>query len=103
MEPWREELALLEARLAVQHLALRALVHSHPDPPAVLDEWRKLRADNVAAAYALPADVRVGEWLSEQVQALAADWMAELALAASRHAVEREQKSDGDGVDRSPP
>jgi len=102
MEPWREELAILEARLAVQHLALRALVHSHPHPPSVLDEWRKLRADNVAAAYALPTDVRVSEWLSEQVHALAAEWTAELALAASRHAVEREHKHGGDAVE-SPP
>lgn len=90
MEPWREELALLEARLAVQHLVLRALVHSHPDPSAVLDEWRKLRADSVAAAYALPSDVRTSEWLTEQVHTLAADWMAELALAAARHTAERE-------------
>jgi len=86
MEPWREELALLKARVAVQHLALRALVHSHPQPHAVLDEWRKLRADNVVAAYGLSSDMRVNEWLSEQVHGLAADWMAELALAASRHA-----------------
>lgn len=88
MEPWREELAILEARLAVQHLVLRALVHSHPHPATVLDQWRKLRADNVAAAYSLPGDMRASEWLTERVQSFAADWMAELALAAARHAVE---------------
>jgi hypothetical protein len=87
MESWREELALLKARLAVQHLALRALVHSHPDPAAVLDEWRKLRADTVAAAYAVHAEAGAGEWLSEHMQSLAADWAAELALAATRRAV----------------
>ena len=87
MEPWREELALLKARLAVQHLVLRALVHSHPHPATVLDEWRKLRADTVAAAYASPAEAGAAEWLSEQMQSVAADWMAELALAATRRDV----------------
>jgi len=94
-EPWREELDVLKARLAVQHLVLRALVHSHPDPPAVLDAWRKLRADTVADAYSLPAEVRVSEWLGEQVQAFAADWLAELALAAACHSVKREHRADG--------
>lgn len=84
MEPWQEELAFLKARLAVQHLALRALVHSHPDPSAVLGEWQKMRADNIVAAYALSSDARTQDWLTEQVHALASDWMAELALAASR-------------------
>ena len=97
MEPWREELALLKARLAVQHLALRALVHSHPDPATVLDEWRRLRADTVAAAYAEHADGSAGEWLSEHMQSLAADWMAELALAATRRAVP--EAVDGAGCD----
>ena len=86
MEPWREELAILNARLAVQQMALRALVHSHPNPTVVLEEWQKLRADTVAAAYSLPSELRISEWLSEHVQSLAADWMAELAFAASRHA-----------------
>ena len=36
MDNWREELVAIKARLAVQHMALRALVHSHPDPAAVL-------------------------------------------------------------------
>lgn len=84
MEPWQEELALLKARLAVQHLALRALVHSHPDPSALLGEWQKIRADTIVAAYALSSDTRTHDWLTEQVHVLAADWMAELALAASR-------------------
>jgi hypothetical protein len=84
MEPWREELAILSARLAVQQMAMRALVHSHPNPSAVLEEWQKLRADTVAAAYALPSDLRTSEWLTDHVQSLAADWMAELAFAASR-------------------
>ena len=90
MEPWRDELAILNARLAVQHMALRALVHSHPDPAAVLEQWQKLRADTVAAAYSLPSELRSSEWLSEHVQSLAAEWMAELALAAATHRAARE-------------
>ncbi len=81
---WRDELAILKAQLAVQHMALRALAHSHPHPDAVLEEWRKLRADRVAAAYSLPTDVRTSEWLSAQVQAFAEDWTAELVDAALR-------------------
>lgn len=84
MEPWREELAILNARLAVQQMALRALVHSHPNPAIVLEEWQKLRADTIAAAYAPQSDVRITEWLTEHVQALATEWMAELAFAATR-------------------
>ena len=87
MEPWREELDTLKAHLAVQQMALRALVHSHPAPATVLEEWQKLRADSVAAAYATPMHAGAGQWLSHHVQSLAADWMAELALAATRHAV----------------
>src|SRR5690606_20083505 len=91
MENWREELGAIKARLAVQHLALRALVRSHPDPVAVLDEWRKLRADSVAAAYALPSDMR--EWLNQHVHTMAEEWTAELSHAAGMHA---------DGMDGSP-
>ena len=81
----RSELAMLKAQLAVQHMALRALVQSHPQPTAVLDEWRKLRADTVAAAYSLPPDVRASEWLGEQIQVFAEDWTAELIDAATRN------------------
>ena len=84
MEPWREELDALKAHLAVQHMALQALFHSHPDPASVLEEWRKLRADSVAAAYATPKGGDAGAWLTEPVQRLAANWLAELTLAASR-------------------
>ena len=49
MENWREELGAIKARLAVQHLALRALVRSHPDPVAVLDEEWTDELDQAAA------------------------------------------------------
>ena len=84
MEDWRETLALLRAQVAVHHMALRALVHSHPDPAAVLAEWRRIRADAVNAAYALPSDERHSAWLSEHVQAFAEDWTAELVDAAAQ-------------------
>lgn len=86
MEIWREELAILQAQLAVQHMALRALVQSHPHPAGLLQHWRRLCADSVASAHALPADARSSEWLSQHVQAFAEDWTAELVDAVTRHA-----------------
>lgn len=94
MESWREELDLLKAQLTVQQMALCALVHSHPHPPSVLDEWRKLRADGVAAAYNMPADPHAAAWRTEAVQRLAAEWLAELVLAATRHGAR--EAPDGD-------
>lgn len=94
MESWREELDLLKAQLTVQHMALRALVHGHPQPAKVLDEWRKLRADGVAAAYTTPSDPHAVAWRTEHVQRLAADWLAELVLAATGHGAR--EASDGD-------
>lgn len=85
MESWRDELDLLKAQLAVQQMALRALVHSHPDPRSVLDQWRTLRADGVAAAYGAHTEPDAASWRNESVQRLAADWLAELTLAATRH------------------
>jgi hypothetical protein len=84
MDNWREEAAILQAQLAVQQMALKAVVHTHPHPAELLHQWRRLRADRVAAAYALPVGVRTSEWLSQQVQAFAEDWTAELVDAVTR-------------------
>jgi hypothetical protein len=86
MDKLREELAILQAQLAVQHMVLRALMHSHPNPDDLLQQWRRLRADRVAAAYALPANVRSSEWLSQHVQTFAEDWTAELVDVVTRQA-----------------
>ena len=83
MDDWRETLALLKAQVTVHHMALRALVHSHPDPAAILAEWRRIRADAVNAAYGLPSDERASAWLGEHVHAFAEDWTAELVDAAT--------------------
>ena len=77
-----EQLATLQAHVAIHRMALRALVRSHPEPEALLAAWREARADAVAAAYALPADVRQSAWLAELTHALAEDWTAELVDAA---------------------
>jgi len=99
---WGDELAILKAQLAVQHMALRALVQSHPRPTALLGEWRKLRADSVAAAYSLPGDVRHSEWLTTHVQAFAEDWTAELVDAVTRRTRQRgASASDPDTVSAS--
>jgi hypothetical protein len=96
---WRDELAIVKAQLAVQHMALRALAQTHPRPVELLEEWRKLRADSVAAAYSLPNDVRTSEWLTDQVQAFAEDWTAELVDAVTRNADRQaEPASDSDVV-----
>ena len=86
MENVREEIAILQAQVAVQHMALQALVHSHPQPDAILQQWRTLCADRVTAAYALPADARGSDWLTLHVQAFAEDWTAELVDAVTRRA-----------------
>lgn len=98
MDNWREDVAILQAQLAVQHMALRALVQSHPEPAALLQQWRTLRADRAAAAYTLPADVRASEWLSQHVQAFAEDWTAELVDAVTRHADRLEASSSNSNV-----
>lgn len=45
MDNWRDEVAILQAQLAAQQMALRALIQSHPQPAALLQQWRELRAD----------------------------------------------------------
>ena len=84
METFRDELAIVQAQVAVQHLVLQSLVHSHPQPDALLEQWRRLRADRVAQAYALPADARSSDWLSQHMQVFAEDWTAELVDAVAR-------------------
>lgn len=84
MDNWREELAALKAAVAVQQVVLRALAHSHPRPPALLDQWSRLRADCVAAAYAPGVGDDGAAWLTQQVQAQAEAWSAELQAAAYR-------------------
>ena len=49
---WHEEMASLKARLAVQHMALCALAHSHPQPAALLEAWRNVQADSVIPGIA---------------------------------------------------
>lgn len=91
MENWREEAATIKARLAVQHLALKALVQSHPEPARLLDAWRNLQADSVTAAYAPPADPRHCEWLTTKVQVLAEEWTRELEQHCSSRLADVEQ------------
>jgi hypothetical protein len=86
MDNWRDEVALLQAQLAVQQMALKAVIHAHPHPAELLHQWRRLHADRVAAAYTLPASIRGSEWLSQHVQAFAEDWTAELVDAVTRQA-----------------
>ena len=86
MEPWQEELAVLKAHLAVQRMALRALVQSHPRPAAVLEAWQQLRADRVAAAAGPAPDPPTRGRGSSPAHAIAEEWTADLAGAAARPA-----------------
>ena len=83
VETTEEFRPVLKAQATVHQMALRALVHAHPDPAAVLAEWRRIRADAVNAAYVLPSDERSSAWLGEHVQAFAEDWTAELVEAVT--------------------
>ena len=98
MDDWREMLAVLKAQATVHNMALRALVHSHPDPAAVLAEWRKIRADAVNAAYVLPSEERHSAWLSEHVLAFAEDWTAELVDATAARDPKRLEPGSEPGV-----
>lgn len=84
MESWHDEFAILQAQVAVQQLLLQSLVQSHPQPDELLRQWRRLRADRVAGAYALPADARSSDWLSQHIQVFAEDWTAELVDVIAR-------------------
>ncbi len=95
MDNWREEVAIVQAQLAAQQMALRALIQSHPEPAALLQHWRELRADGGAAGCALPAGIRASEWLTQQIQAFAEDWTAELVDAVTRHADRQDLSSSG--------
>lgn len=99
MDDWREMLALLRAQVTVHHLALRALVQSHPDPAAILAEWRRIRADAVAAAYVLPSDERASAWLGERVHAFAEDWTAELVEQVTARRADGLDLDAGSGSD----
>jgi len=100
MDNWRDEIAILQAQLAVQQMALKAVVHAHPHPAELLHQWRRLRADRVAAAYALPTGVRTSEWLSQYVQAFAEDWTAELVDAVTRQGKRLDVSSPDSDVTR---
>jgi hypothetical protein len=86
METWRDELAIVQAQVAVQHLVLQSLLHSHPQPDVLLQQWRRLRADCVAQTFPLPADARSSDWLSQHMQVFAEDWTAELVDVIARGA-----------------
>ena len=79
-----ENLAMLQAQTAVQQLMLKALLRLQPDPMAVLETWRDIRADAARTMPDLPPDARHSRWLAEQMQCFAEVWSAELAdLVAS--------------------
>ena len=106
METLRDELAIIQAQVAVQNLVLQSLVHSHPQPDLLLQQWRRLRADRVAQSYALPADARSSDWLSQHMQVFAEDWTAELVDVIARGratSADRQRVRIISGLDSSDP
>ena len=78
MDHWHEALAAIRAQQAVHELALKALIKSHPQPGALLETWKVLRAEAVADAYAIPGH-RHNEALGEHFQSYAEAWTHELS------------------------
>ena len=73
-----EAIASLQAQVAIQHLVLLSLVRSHPDPPAVLAQWRSLLADAGERRSGLPSTGRRSELVGECCERFAEVWTAQL-------------------------
>lgn len=76
----------LQAQVSVQHLVLLALVRTHPDPAALLKQWRAVLADAIDCKSSLPSTSRGSELVRERCGHFAEEWTALLvdeALARS--------------------
>jgi len=74
-----EAVSSLQAQVSVQHLALLGLLRTHPEPAAVLQQWRLLSADALACKSALPSTSRHSELVRERCEHFAEEWTAQLA------------------------
>ena len=74
-----ETLAALQAQNAALQMVVKTLLRQHPDPLALLETWREIRADAEHLSPLVPSDVRHSRWVAEQMQCFAEDWTAELA------------------------
>lgn len=83
MERETEELICsIQAQLYAQHVALRALARTHPDPVELLAGWRLALAEAASANPVVPSHARHSDYLAEQVRVYTEDWTAELVELA---------------------
>lgn len=73
-----ESICDLQAQLYAQHIAMRALVRSHPAPVELLAAWRAALNEAATINPAAPAHARNSDYLADQVCAYSEEWTAEL-------------------------
>ncbi len=73
-----ESLCDIQAQLYAQHIALRALARSHPDPVELLAAWRAALIEAATVDPAAPAHARNSDYLADQIRAYCEGWTAEL-------------------------
>ncbi|GAB3359135.1 hypothetical protein [Lysobacter tyrosinilyticus] len=92
-----EAMCSLQAQVHVQGLALRALVATHPDPAALLAEWRQILTD--AGSGPVAVHERDSAYLAEHCRVRAEDWTAELVeLTLPKLAADKVVVSGGGAV-----
>lgn len=71
-----EAVSSLQAQVSVQHLMLLTLVKTHPDPDALLEQWRAVLADSIECKSALPSTSRRSDLVRERCENFATEWTA---------------------------
>lgn len=77
-----ESICSIQAQVYAQHVVLRALVRTHPDPVALLAAWREALTEAAGTHPAVPAHARDSDYLADQVRVYTEDWTAEMVELA---------------------
>lgn len=77
-----ESICCMQAQLYAQHVVLRALARTHPDPPELLASWRSALSEAVSSNPVNPAHGRNSEFLADKVRSYSEEWTAELVEQA---------------------
>lgn len=73
-----EAVSSLQAQVSIQHLVLLAMLGTHPDPEALLKQWRALLADSIECKSAIPSTSRQSDLVRERCENFATEWTAVL-------------------------
>ena len=73
-----ESICDIQAQLYAQHIALRALARSHPDPVELLATWREALIEAATINPAVPVHARNSDYLADKLRAYSEEWTAEL-------------------------